>query len=163
MQAVTGWLGQFNVLLLCLALLVCSAGSYIVAVLLARGPGGASRARWPWLLLLVPSFGADVWATHFIAMLAFSPGPQLFYELNRTFSPICGGHGWGRAAAGAGAVPAALARYTARAGRARPGAGHCGDAFYRHERAAVLCGAAGFDRAFRRGGALRWARGLAGA
>jgi diguanylate cyclase len=86
--AAIGWLNQFNILLLCLALLVCAAGSYIAAVLLARGLATAPSRRWLWLLLLLPNFGADVWATHFIAMLAFSPGPQLFYELNRTILSI---------------------------------------------------------------------------
>jgi NO-binding membrane sensor protein with MHYT domain len=78
------WLAQFNLPLLCLALLVCGAGCYIVTVLLARGVATSISQRWRWLLLVVPNFGAAVWATHFIAMLAFSPGPQLFYALNRT-------------------------------------------------------------------------------
>jgi NO-binding membrane sensor protein with MHYT domain len=36
MQAMIAWLAQYDLPLLCLALLVCSSGSYIVAVLLAR-------------------------------------------------------------------------------------------------------------------------------
>jgi len=84
MRAILMWLAQFDLPLLCLALVVCSAGSYIVAVLLARGLAAEPSLRWRWLVLLVPNFGSAVWATHFIAMLAFSLGPQLFYELNRT-------------------------------------------------------------------------------
>lgn len=83
-QAIDLWLSQYNLWLLGLALPVCCAGTYIVAVLMARGLATLGRRRAVWLLFLVPNFGATVWATHFIAMLAFSPGPELFYELNRT-------------------------------------------------------------------------------
>jgi diguanylate cyclase len=81
-------LAQYNLPLLGLALLVCGAGSYIVAVLAARGLATRRPRRFLWLLLLVPNFGAGVWATHFIAILAFAPGPELFYALDRTLLSI---------------------------------------------------------------------------
>jgi diguanylate cyclase (GGDEF)-like protein len=146
MQAVAGWLSQFNMLLLCLSLLVCSAGSYIVAMLLARGLATPAPRRWPWLLLLVPSFGADVWATHFIAMLAFSPGPQLFYELNRTVFSIL--------VAMAGALPPlALALYRPRrrftALLSGTGLGLAIAAMHFTGMSALrFCGTAGFDARF---------------
>ena len=87
-QAMLGYLAQFNLPLLGLALLVCGAGAYVVAVLMARGLAVPPARRWLWLLLLVPNFAAAVWATHFIAMLAFSPGPQLFYAIDRTLVSV---------------------------------------------------------------------------
>ena len=145
-QAVIGWLAQFDLPLLGLALLVCSAGSYIVAVLLARGLATAPSRRGLWLLLLVPNFGADVWATHFIAMLAFSPGPQLFYELDRTLLSIC------VAMAGA-APPLALVLYRPRKRftTALAGAGlglAIGAMHFTGMSALRFCGAAAFDWRF---------------
>lgn len=88
MGTLTSWLALFNLPMLGLAALFCCASSYIVAALAARGLATPRAQRWWWLLLLLPNFGGGVWATHFIAMIAFTPGPQLFYMLDRTLLSI---------------------------------------------------------------------------
>jgi diguanylate cyclase (GGDEF)-like protein len=142
-EAVADWLGQFNGLLLCLALVVCGSGSYTVAVLLVRGVAAPPARRALWLAPLLPSFAADVWATHFIAMLAYAPGPQLFYMLGRTILSV--------AVAAIGAAPAlALVLWRPRGRLTVPLAG-CGLGLaiaamhFTGMSAMRLCGTAGFN------------------
>jgi diguanylate cyclase (GGDEF)-like protein len=145
-QAVILWLAEFNWLLLSLALVVCSAGSYTVTVLLARALAAAPARRLYWLGPLVLSFGADVWATHFIAMLAFSPGPELYYEVDRTVVSILVGM--------AAAVPPlalVLWRPRARSTVVLAGAGlglAIGAMHFTGMSALRFCGAARFDMVF---------------
>ncbi|HYP64036.1 MAG TPA: MHYT domain-containing protein, partial [Acidocella sp.] len=140
------WLLQFNLPLLGLAMLVCSAGSYIVAVLAARGLATRGSNRFFWLLLLVPNFGAGVWATQFIAMLAFAPGPALFYALDRTLLSIL--------VAMLGATPPLallLLRPRARSTPLLAGAGlglAIGAMHFTGMSALRFCGTAGFDPLF---------------
>ncbi len=78
------WASRFDGALVVLAALVCLTGSYTVLVVLRRA--GMVQGRWRlfWLLLLCLSFGGNVWATHFIAMLAFNPGIPICYDTART-------------------------------------------------------------------------------
>lgn len=82
------WASQFSVILVALALGLCLIGSYAVMILLRRAVTLRGLRRVGWFLALCLSFGADVWATHFIAMLAFDPGIPIFYNALRTVLSI---------------------------------------------------------------------------
>ncbi|MDE1895989.1 MAG: diguanylate cyclase, partial [Rhodospirillales bacterium] len=78
------WASQFSLALVVLALLLCVTGSYTVMIVLRRAAVLHGTRRLSWLLALCVCFGADVWATHFIAMLAFNPGVPIYYNAVRT-------------------------------------------------------------------------------
>jgi NO-binding membrane sensor protein with MHYT domain len=67
-----------------LAVLICLFGCYTALSLLARARGVRGRASLAWLTAAAMVAGAGVWATHFVAMLAFHPGFTLGYELGLT-------------------------------------------------------------------------------
>ncbi|HTQ71865.1 MAG TPA: EAL domain-containing protein, partial [Acidocella sp.] len=92
------WVSQFSLMLVGLALVLCLTGSYAVMILLRRARALQGGRRLSWFLALCLCFGADVWATHFIAMLAFDPGVAIYYNAGRTALSIL--------AAVLGAVPA---------------------------------------------------------
>lgn len=67
-----------------LAVFVCVL-SAVAAIELARHARHASRAtRAAWIGIAAFAGGSGIWATHFIAMLAFSPGVQSAYEFRLT-------------------------------------------------------------------------------
>ncbi len=78
------WMSQFRPALVVLAVLVCCTGSYAVIALLTRALGVHGKIRGGWLAGACVVFGADAWATHFIAMLAFDPHMPIDYELAPT-------------------------------------------------------------------------------
>ncbi len=78
------WASQFSLLLVGLAFGLCLTGSYAVMILLRRARVLQGTRRLSWFLALCLCFGADVWATHFIAMLAFDPGIPVYYDAGRT-------------------------------------------------------------------------------
>jgi diguanylate cyclase (GGDEF)-like protein len=88
LRQVIAWTTQFSLPLVLLAALVCAAGSFTVIALLGRAMASRGRSRWLWLGGLSVSFGADVWATHFVAMLAFDPGVPCSYRITRTIVSI---------------------------------------------------------------------------
>ena len=65
------WPSLFDPPLLALAALVCAMGSYTVFVCLGRALLAPCREGWPWLGTICISFGANIWASHFIAMLSY--------------------------------------------------------------------------------------------
>ncbi len=75
---------QFEPTLVGMALLLCLIGSYTVMILLRRAYELHGERRLSWFLALCICFGADLWATHFIAMLAFNPGMPIYYDAGRT-------------------------------------------------------------------------------
>jgi NO-binding membrane sensor protein with MHYT domain/two-component sensor histidine kinase len=67
-----------------LALLVCAFGSYGAIALLNHAQTAHRRAWWIWLTATAVASGFSIWSTHFIAMLAFSPGGPMGYDLSLT-------------------------------------------------------------------------------
>jgi NO-binding membrane sensor protein with MHYT domain/two-component sensor histidine kinase len=72
---------QHDYRLVVLALIVCALGSYAAITLLNHVRTAQGRARWGWLAATAVANGFSIWATHFIAMLAFSPGAPTGYDL----------------------------------------------------------------------------------
>jgi NO-binding membrane sensor protein with MHYT domain/two-component sensor histidine kinase len=72
---------QHDYRLVVLALGVCALGSYAAITLLNHVRVAQGRSRWCWLAATAVANGFSIWATHFIAMLAFSPDGSTGYDL----------------------------------------------------------------------------------
>ncbi|TPI17261.1 EAL domain-containing protein [Mesorhizobium sp. B4-1-3] len=65
---------EHDLRLVALAALICAISSFSAVNLLRHVEQSASRNRHAWLLIAAASTGFGIWATHFIAMIAFTPG-----------------------------------------------------------------------------------------
>ena len=70
--------------LVALAAAVCVVSSSTVVALLRHSRSLAGYAKSFWLGIAAVAGGAGIWATHFIAMLAFAPGVANGYDLTLT-------------------------------------------------------------------------------
>jgi diguanylate cyclase len=68
-----------------LAAVICTLASYAAINLLRHACGSVGQMRGVWLAVSAISTGFGIWATHFIAMLAFSPGIPNGYNVRLTF------------------------------------------------------------------------------
>src|SRR5450631_4726905 len=64
-----------------LAALVCVLASFAAINLLCRARKSDGRMRGVWLVVSAVSTGFGIWATHFVAMLAFTPGIPSGYNI----------------------------------------------------------------------------------
>jgi diguanylate cyclase (GGDEF)-like protein/PAS domain S-box-containing protein len=64
-----------------LAALVCVLASFTAINLLHYARKSSGRMRWLWLAVSAVSTGFGIWATHFVAMLAFTPGIPSGYNI----------------------------------------------------------------------------------
>lgn len=72
---------QHDYRLVVLALGMCALGSYAAITLLNHVGIAQGPSRWGWLAAAAVANGFSIWATHFIAMLAFSPDGPTGYDL----------------------------------------------------------------------------------
>jgi signal transduction histidine kinase len=75
---------QHDLRLVLLAAAICLLSSYTALSVFARARASETRRRWGWLVLTPVVFGAGVWTTHFVAMLALQPGFAVGYDLTAT-------------------------------------------------------------------------------
>jgi diguanylate cyclase (GGDEF)-like protein/PAS domain S-box-containing protein len=68
-----------------LAVVVCALASYTAINLLHHVRQCGGRTRLIWLAVSATASGFGIWATHFIAMLAFAPGIPNAYNIALTF------------------------------------------------------------------------------
>jgi diguanylate cyclase (GGDEF)-like protein len=74
---------QHNLVLVVVAALICLSACFVAVAAFEHGVHDASRRRlFVGIAALVAGLG--VWATHFVAMLAFEPGFPITYDLGRT-------------------------------------------------------------------------------
>jgi NO-binding membrane sensor protein with MHYT domain len=66
--------------LIILAVAICFLGSVVVISLFSRARATRGRTRLIWLGLDAAAAGCGIWATHFIAMLAYEPGFKAGYD-----------------------------------------------------------------------------------
>jgi PAS domain S-box-containing protein len=71
--------------LVVLAAIVCSLSSFAAIRLLRHARAAQGQMRQAWLAVSAVSIGFGIWATHFIAMLAFTPGIPSGYNIGLTF------------------------------------------------------------------------------
>jgi diguanylate cyclase (GGDEF)-like protein len=107
--------------LVLLAAGVCFLTSFAAINLFHRGCATTGRTRLLWLITTGAATGYGIWATHFIAMLAFAPGVATGYDLLLTVSSLIAA----AVITGAGLALAAMsgARWAAPAGGAVVGLG----------------------------------------
>src|ERR1700730_17893866 len=75
---------QHDLRLVGLAAVICALASYTAISLLHHVRGSSAHMRRAWLAVSAISTGFGVWATHFIAMLAYSPGVPTAYNIGLT-------------------------------------------------------------------------------
>src|SRR6202163_372797 len=76
---------QHDLRLVGLAAIICALASFTAISLLHHVRKSTGQMRTIWLAVSATSSGFGIWATHFIAMLAFSPGMPTAYNISLTF------------------------------------------------------------------------------
>src|SRR5215469_4527577 len=71
--------GDHDLRLVALAGLICFLASYAAVSLLHRAVASSGIARRVWIATAGAATGCGIWATHFIAMLAYDPGVVIGY------------------------------------------------------------------------------------
>ncbi len=74
--------------LVVLAVVICALASFAAINLLRHAGSSTGRMRNIWLGIAALSTGSGIWATHFIAMLAFTPGIPSGYNIVLTFGSL---------------------------------------------------------------------------
>ena len=81
---------QHNWKLVILAAFVCVMSSFVAVLILNRAQATQGSQRLRWVLTAGASAGFGIWATHFIAMLAYDPGLKIGFDLRLTLlSLVC--------------------------------------------------------------------------
>jgi diguanylate cyclase (GGDEF)-like protein/PAS domain S-box-containing protein len=103
------WSAMFQVLtcltvehdrrLVALAVVICLLASGVAISLFHRAQATQGRARFVWLILDAAAGGCGIWATHFIAMLAYEPEVSAGYDpgltiLSLIFAAVISGVGF---------------------------------------------------------------------
>jgi NO-binding membrane sensor protein with MHYT domain len=73
-----------------LAAVICALASFAAITLLLHVRKSAGQARHIWLAVSAVATGFGIWATHFIAMLAFEPGLPTGYNVALTILSLIG-------------------------------------------------------------------------
>src|SRR5438105_2520089 len=76
--------GEHDLRLVVLAGIVCFLASLAAVNLFHRARATAGRARVIWTATAGAATGCGIWATHFIAMLAYDPGVAIAYDIGLT-------------------------------------------------------------------------------
>ena len=79
---------QHDLRLVALAVLICFWGCFTALSLLSRAKRPDGSLNLMWLSFAAAAGGAGIWATHFIAMLAYRPGFPVQYEIGLTVLSI---------------------------------------------------------------------------
>ncbi|MVT52883.1 EAL domain-containing protein [Bradyrhizobium yuanmingense] len=74
--------------LVVLAALVCFVASIVAVSIFHRAIATAARTRWIWIAIAGAAIGYGIWATHFVAMLAYEPGVTTGYGIVLTASSL---------------------------------------------------------------------------
>jgi len=78
---------EHDLSLVLLAAAVCIVGSFATFGLLRHFESLRSQT-WRWIVLTSMASGFSIWATHFIAMLAFTPGMPVGYDVPLTITSL---------------------------------------------------------------------------
>src|SRR4051812_19316947 len=76
--------GEHDLRLVVLAGGVCLFASIVAMSLFGRANATSGHARTRWIVLAGAATGCGIWATHFIAMLAYEPGVAVAYDISLT-------------------------------------------------------------------------------
>jgi diguanylate cyclase (GGDEF)-like protein/PAS domain S-box-containing protein len=78
--------GEHDWRLVALAVVICLLASLVAVSLFHRARAARGGARRAWLLVAGSATGCGIWATHFIAMLAYEPKVAITYHIGLTAS-----------------------------------------------------------------------------
>jgi diguanylate cyclase (GGDEF)-like protein/PAS domain S-box-containing protein len=81
---------EHDLRLVALAAVICGLASFTAISLLHHVRRSSASMWWAWLTVSATSTGFGIWATHFIAMLAFSPGMPSAYNIALTALSLVG-------------------------------------------------------------------------
>jgi signal transduction histidine kinase len=76
--------GQHDLRFVVIAGLLCAFASWTAVALLSRAGASRSAARGRWIAIAAIVFGAGIWTTHFVAMLAYHSVLPISYDLALT-------------------------------------------------------------------------------
>ena len=76
--------GEHDLRLVLLAGCICFLASWVAISLFRRASATKKGVRAGWLALAGVATGCGIWATHFIAMLAYEPGVAIAYDITLT-------------------------------------------------------------------------------
>jgi diguanylate cyclase (GGDEF)-like protein/PAS domain S-box-containing protein len=79
---------EHDLRLVVLAAVICLIGCFATVSLLARAQALPARSCLSWVVAAAAIFGCSVWSLHFIAMLAFTPGLPIAYDMGMTAGSI---------------------------------------------------------------------------
>lgn len=74
--------------LVVLAAVICMVSSYACVGLLRHAHRAGGRMRLAWTIVAALAVGFGIWATHFVAVLAFRPGFTLNYDVGLTATSL---------------------------------------------------------------------------
>ncbi|RFB78178.1 bifunctional diguanylate cyclase/phosphodiesterase [Methylovirgula sp. 4M-Z18] len=80
--------GEHDLRLVGLAGIICAIASFTAFNILHHIVNSRGAVHWIWLCIAATASGFGVWATHFIALLAYSPGVQSGYNLVPTVASL---------------------------------------------------------------------------
>jgi diguanylate cyclase (GGDEF)-like protein/PAS domain S-box-containing protein len=83
-RVITCLSGEHDLRLVVLAGCVCFFASFVGISLFGRASAARGRVLLAWLALAGVATGCGIWATHFIAMLAYEPGVPVAYDIALT-------------------------------------------------------------------------------
>ena len=72
--------GQHDLRFVAIAGLICAFASWTAVALLMRAGVTRNAARWRWIATAATVFGAGIWTTHFVAMLAYHSVLPITYD-----------------------------------------------------------------------------------
>src|ERR1700752_1311303 len=75
---------QHDLRLVLVAGIVCFLSSLTAITLFYRARSTSDRARLIWIAAAGAASGCGIWATHFLAMLAYEPGVPIAYNIGLT-------------------------------------------------------------------------------
>src|SRR5689334_16604527 len=75
---------QHDLRLVLAAAVICLLACYTAFTLLPRASLASGRARGWWVCATATAIGSGIWATHFIAMLAFAPEVPIGHDVGVT-------------------------------------------------------------------------------
>jgi NO-binding membrane sensor protein with MHYT domain len=87
-RVLTCLIGEHDWRLVLLAGLVCLIASIVAVNIFHRAIASQTGARYVWIAIAGAAIGYGIWATHFIAMLAYEPGISIGYGVVLTASSL---------------------------------------------------------------------------
>ena len=85
---ITTLLNNHDLVLVAVAALLCALSSFAGISLLHHAQRTAGKLQLAWLGVAAVSVGFGIWATHFVAMLAFHPGVSVGYDIATTLASL---------------------------------------------------------------------------